>query len=180
MSPHPADSATLLSATAIEQLVQEELRRAQEQFTDWHHPFRELRFSHARRVLGQAHGDGTIKLSRLFIGTPAKKDLLDTIRHEFAHLIAGLRAGHGPRWKGVAQALGATPSSSGCSVCAALRERMDDAPFTLFAIMENGEEIALKPAWRRSRQYENYRFKTRGRQYFYQGQPVLAFRYRER
>ena len=37
--------------------------------------------------------------------------VLDTLRHEIAHAIAGPAAKHGPRWKAVAIRLGATPRS---------------------------------------------------------------------
>ncbi len=35
--------------------------------------------------------------------------VLDTLRHEIAHALAGPAAGHGPKWKAVALRLGATP-----------------------------------------------------------------------
>lgn len=35
--------------------------------------------------------------------------VLDTLRHEIAHALAGPKAGHGPRWKAIARRIGATP-----------------------------------------------------------------------
>lgn len=173
-------SQLLLSSDRIEEQVDIERQRAEAMFPRWKHPYRSVEFSRARRILGQAHHDGRVKLSMLFVGTEAQDDLIDTIRHELAHLIAGLPARHGPRWKNVAQALGATPRASGRALCDALSTRLDDAPFSLIAVMAGGEELVMKPAYRRSQQYLQYRYKAGHRDYFYRSEPVLYFRYVER
>lgn len=38
-------------------------------------------------------------------------ELVDTVRHEFAHVLAGEEAGHGPAWKAHAIRLGTTPKA---------------------------------------------------------------------
>ena len=157
-----------------------ELERARLLFPRWKHPYRDLSLTRAKRILGQAHSDGRIKLSRVFIGTHAMEDLQDTIRHELAHLIAGLRAQHGPRWKAVAAELGATPRAAGRALDAELVRRMEDAPYDLIAVMASGEEINLRPAFRRSTQYLDFEAGVGRRSYFYRGQAVLRFHYRER
>ena len=169
-----------LTEEAIHATFTDELARAERLYAHWEHPCTGLSFSRARRILGQAHGNGTVKLSTLFIGTPARRDLIDTIRHELAHLIAGLRAGHGARWRQIARNLGAQPRATGDARCEVLRRRMDDAPFTLYAVLAGGEEVAVKPAYRRSREYENYRYNRFGRRYYYRGEAVQYFRYHPR
>lgn len=173
-------SQLLLSPDRIEEQVEVERQRAEAMFPRWNHPYRGVEFSRARRILGQAHHDGRVKLSLLFVDTQARDDLVDTIRHEFAHLIAGLSARHGPRWKAVAQTLGATPRASGRALCDTLSARLDDAPFSLVAVMATGEELVMKPAYRRSQQYLQYRYRAGHRDYFYRGEPVLRFRYVDR
>lgn len=45
---------------------------------------------------------------------PADK-VLDTLRHEIAHALAGSAAGHGPKWKAIALRIGATPTACDAS-----------------------------------------------------------------
>jgi predicted SprT family Zn-dependent metalloprotease len=60
-----------------------------------------------RTALGRADfGARTIELNpRLLDRHP--EELLPTLVHELCHLVAGVRAGHGPRWRAAMQALGA-------------------------------------------------------------------------
>jgi len=51
-----------------------------------------------------------IEISRNHIARGTDSEVLDTIRHEVAHALAGRIAGHGPAWKSVAIMLGANPS----------------------------------------------------------------------
>lgn len=57
---------------------------------------------------------------------------------------------------------------------------MEDAPYDLIAVMASGEEINLRPAFRRSTQYLEFEAGVGRRSYFYRGQVVLRFHYRER
>lgn len=50
-----------------------------------------------------------IRISRDHIMKGTDEEVLDTIRHEVAHAIAGYGAKHGPIWQRVAIALGASP-----------------------------------------------------------------------
>ncbi len=111
------------------------------------------------------------------MGTTAVADLEDTIRHELAHLIAGIRYKHGPRWQHVATRLGATPRASGRSEDDVLHEKMSHARFTLIAIMENGEERTVRKVHRRSRRYTEYRLGRRGQRYHIKGDFVERFVY---
>lgn len=170
----------LLDKTVIGAVVLRELDRALTLFPDWAHPFAGLYFNRARRCYGQAHQDGRVVLSTLFIGTTALDDLEDTVRHEFAHLIAGIGERHGPRWRAVAKKLGAVPRAAGRSHSAELNARMNDAPWTLVAVLASGEERELKPAFRRNRRFANYRLGAGPQRYRCAGQDVLCFKYRRR
>lgn len=48
-------------------------------------------------------------------GHTDREELIDTVRHEVAHALAGYRAKHGPVWKKWAVAVGARPSSRSSS-----------------------------------------------------------------
>ncbi|MFT7287968.1 MAG: putative SprT family Zn-dependent metalloprotease [Halieaceae bacterium] len=166
-----------LTRSEIRGIVEQELQRALSRYPKWVHPYTGLEFNRARRTFGQAHRDGRVVLSDRFVGTAALTDLIDTVRHELAHLIAGIPAKHGPRWKAVAVALGAVPRASGRSVDAHLQQRMSDAPFTLIAEMRSGEELEIRKVFRRSRRYLDYRYGTKGQRYHIKGDWVERFHY---
>jgi hypothetical protein len=167
-----------LDETMIATVVLREVDRALGLYPRWAHPFAGLEYSRARRHYGQARSDGRLFISRQFIGTAALADLEDTVRHELAHLIVGVREGHGPRWKAVAAELGATPRAAGRSRCRHLDERLTTAPLMLVAVFEDGSELEVKPAHRRSRAYLDYRYNLRGKRYRVAGRWVQRFYYR--
>ena len=49
-----------------------------------------------------------IEIAEYYARNSPEESVLDTLRHEIAHAIAGPAAKHGPRWKAVAVRLGAT------------------------------------------------------------------------
>ena len=167
----------MLTEASIGELIEREYQRARELYPRWVHPFAGFSFSRSRRCYGQARHDGHMLISRSFLGTQAVADLEDTVRHEFAHLIAGIRARHGAPWRVIAQSLGARPRATGQSIDAGLNERMSDAPFTLLAVLQGGEERVLRKVFRRSRRYLDYRLGHRGQRYTVSGIAVERFRY---
>jgi len=50
-----------------------------------------------------------IEIAEYYARNSPPETVLDTLRHEIAHAIAGPAAKHGPAWKAVAIRLGATP-----------------------------------------------------------------------
>lgn len=116
-------------------------------------------------------------LSNTFMGTTAVDDLKDTIRHELAHLVAGIRFKHGPRWRQTAVRLGATPRASGRSQSVELHKKMSDAPFTLIAVMRTGEERIMRKVYRRARRYIDYRYGKGGLRYHVHGEFIDRFVY---
>lgn len=177
-----ATSAEDLVPTLTEGLIQvvvlRELDRAIARYPEWAHPFAGLEISRRmRRSFGQAHADGRLRISAQFLGTPALADLEDTVRHEFAHLVVGVREKHGPAWRRVARDLGAIPRATGRSRCDHLQGRMADGPFTLVAVMQSGEERVLRRVFRRSPRYRNYRFDRGGQRYRIGNEWVERFRY---
>lgn len=172
--------APMLDETIIGVIVLREVDRALSLYPQWVHPFSGLTFNRAHRCYGQAHRDGRIVISRVFVGTGALDDLEDTVRHELAHLIIGIDKRHGPEWRRVARRLGAIPRARGRAVSSDLASRMDDAPYTLIAVLESGEERELKTVFRRSRRYLDYRYRWGGKRYEVEGQIVKCFRYEER
>lgn len=74
----------------------------------------EVTFSKTKRALGRcffrAGEPERIDLSSYWLQYLPKEEVKDTILHEIAHAKAGIRAGHGPKWKRVASSIGANPS----------------------------------------------------------------------
>jgi predicted SprT family Zn-dependent metalloprotease len=52
-----------------------------------------------------------IEIAEYYARHSPEETVLDTLRHEIAHALAGPAAKHGPRWKAIAVRLGATPRS---------------------------------------------------------------------
>jgi predicted SprT family Zn-dependent metalloprotease len=63
-----------------------------------------------RRRLGAClYGKKRIEIAAYHAANSPAESVLDTLRHEIAHALAGPAAGHGPLWKAIAVRLGATP-----------------------------------------------------------------------
>jgi predicted SprT family Zn-dependent metalloprotease len=68
--------------------------------------------SDAKRRLGVCkYRTKRIEIAAYYARHSPEESVLDTLRHEIAHAIAGPAARHGPKWKAVAIKLGATPES---------------------------------------------------------------------
>ena len=66
----------------------------------------------AKRRLGVCkYRTKRIEIAEYYARHSPEESVLDTLRHEIAHALAGPAAKHGPRWKAVAVRLGATPRS---------------------------------------------------------------------
>lgn len=91
----------------------------------------QFRFNRARRRMGICFYEkeqiqvwpppfikqsGRIELSIHLVERNPVDEVRDTILHEIAHALAGPKAGHGPRWKSIARAIGARPER--CSLAA--------------------------------------------------------------
>jgi hypothetical protein len=72
--------------------------------------------------------------------------LIDTLRHEAAHALAGPRAGHGPVWKAMASTLGADPKS-----CVTLSHVGLQNHTTFKAVCVRCGKVYLSPVRRRNR-----------------------------
>lgn len=65
-----------------------------------------------RGVLGQANFDERlVRLNDVFVKQANAREIKDTILHELAHVLAGLKAGHGEKWERVAKTIGASPNA---------------------------------------------------------------------
>lgn len=65
------------------------------------------------RALGRCvYSRNEIELQRRYVQENSVEIVLDTIRHEIAHALAGHKAGHGPEWKMWAIKVGAVPEAT--------------------------------------------------------------------
>lgn len=66
----------------------------------------------AKRQLGVCkYRSKRIEMSEYYVVNSPVDSVLDTLRHEIAHALAGPAAKHGPAWKAIAVRLGATPKA---------------------------------------------------------------------
>jgi len=67
-------------------------------------------WNNRKRAFGVCHyRKKTIQLSTVLTATEPEHKVRDTVLHEVAHALAGASAKHGPRWREMARAVGATP-----------------------------------------------------------------------
>ncbi len=68
-----------------------------------------FRFDAAKRRAGLCRYDTkVISLSRHLTALYSPAEVTETVLHEVAHALAGPKAGHGPKWRRIAQEIGAT------------------------------------------------------------------------
>lgn len=94
------------------QEIQEFARQTMDTYGFKHIPFK---WDNARRRLGcvvfrrSDRQPLALSLSQVIVPHLSDADARDVVLHEVAHLIAGTRAGHGPKWKQACVAIGARP-----------------------------------------------------------------------
>ena len=120
---------------AAEALAQRELRRFP-QLADW-----SFGWNRRRRAHGLCRYDRRrIELSALLTARePDPALILNTIRHEIAHALAGPRAGHGPRWRAWAERVGCTHIAS--TRAASPEAEPLPARYVLVAIVDGQEQV---------------------------------------
>lgn len=124
--------------------------------------------SRTRRRLGVCkYRQQRIEVAEYYALHSPEESVLDTLRHEIAHALAGPAAKHGPKWKAIAVRLGATPRS---------------CESTGLAVVEPGDWRATCPGcrrtvhlYRRPRSLTGYRCKCPARSpltFEYVGEPA--------
>ncbi len=141
----------------------------------WCHEPQGIKVTHHKTKYGMADIDGWVYVNQAFVGTEAMQLLDATIRHELAHLCAGLQHGHGPHFKAMAHEFkadfGEHLKSESAQVHAAIGYK-----YLLFATLDNHQEIMFRRVHRKHRKYLNYQA-GRFRYLTINGQKVLSFRY---
>jgi predicted SprT family Zn-dependent metalloprotease len=100
-SDRPLAALERLGRAVLRHLRRERLTRLRDLAVVWN--------GRLRSTLGRAdYRGGTVELnSQLLDRNPA--ELVPTLVHELCHLAAGVRAGHGPKWKALMRACGEKP-----------------------------------------------------------------------
>ena len=71
-----------------------------------------FKWSNSKRVLGLCdYVNKTIYISRYHAKYSSRSNVIDTMNHEIAHIIAGSKAGHGDKWKRACSLTGARPEA---------------------------------------------------------------------
>lgn len=81
----------------------------------------QLAFNNSKRMLGVCkEGEKKIELSRVYVLQNTEKHVQDTILHEIAHALVGVKHGHNQVWRDMCKRVGATPAA--CDKSASLPE----------------------------------------------------------
>lgn len=125
----------------IEDIVWQELERAMKIRAQhqWALPYEGLEFIKAKTYYGKATHKGKLQISRIFLGTQERDQLIDTIRHEIAHLMCGMKAGHDANWRHAARLLGCRPRAS--QPMEGQLKETSKKKWRLIGILESGEEV---------------------------------------
>ncbi len=81
----------------------------------------EFGFNNSKRMLGVCkEGEKRIELSRVYVAQNTERHVQDTILHEIAHALVGVKHGHNQVWRDMCKRVGATPAA--CDKSASLPE----------------------------------------------------------
>lgn len=151
---------TIITREFIVATVDKEVERAQRIFLGrpWAHYFSRVEIKPLARAFGRASIYGVITINEHYVGTSDVDGLVDTIRHEIAHLHIGIRHGHGKPFKLTARALGCKLDREW------KRENAGDTlesigkshPYEIWAIDCDGGRHLVKTAVRISSKWRNY------------------------
>ncbi|WP_018984063.1 SprT-like domain-containing protein [Salinimonas chungwhensis] len=145
-----------------EEIIQAELSRclakARKAFLEahWAHPFSKLTVEMLATKYGEASRDGTIRISSAFLNTPALAQLTNTLLHEIAHLIVGLKQGHNKQFR---HALERLLESERLPSEALKQSIKNNTPYKyrLLAYTSAGQVLDLGGAYRRTKRYLQYK-----------------------
>jgi predicted SprT family Zn-dependent metalloprotease len=113
-------------------------------------------FDDAKRRAGAAtFGPNVITLSRSFVEHASFEEIENTILHEVAHAIAGLDAGHGPRWRMIARDIGCSAER-----CADMPESMPKGRYEATCSECGAEGLGWR--WRLSDRVRNHAVHNQG------------------
>ena len=115
----------------LEEFAREKI--AEHELWDW-----SFVWDRAQRRLGFCSPDKRISISKPLARLNSDSLMQDTVLHEIAHALAGVNAGHGPKWRKIARSIGAIPNT-GCKNAV-----KPPAPYKL--VCNNGHEY---PRYRR-------------------------------
>lgn len=121
---------------------------------------RELPQSLAKTICGQAHPNGEVHISRIFVGTTCLEGLRETLIHEFCHLITGLQHGHKAQFKRNLSALLALVGIDKELAATQKRELIDctkkQAKYHLIAVCFDGSEVEIGEFHKKTKKYTGY------------------------
>ena len=123
--------------------------------------------------LGKANIKGEVIITSDFIGIDDFQLLIDIVRHEIAHLIAGIEEGHNAYWKSVCDIIGCEPKAQGGASEAMLEKAFK---YRLIAVLRDGGEVVVDYKNRRSKKFLE---PDERREYSINGKVISSFYYEE-
>jgi len=129
--------------------------KAKHPLDKWKHQPKTLGFTEHKTKLGMATNTGVVLVNKAFIGTDAKAKLDFTIRHEFAHLAAGLHHNHNKVFRGYESYFGADTRIDYTSEIEQVQAKIG-YKYTVFAHLENGERKEAGQVHKKTKKYSEY------------------------
>lgn len=122
----------------------------------WDVPLTNVGMTNRKRAAGLASNKGDILINHIFVGTNLFDKLDDTIRHELAHLAAGVKHKHNHVWKRIAHAFGCDIHKTEHSEANEILTSKIQHKYWLIAITDTGERITIKSADRKAKRYTHH------------------------
>lgn len=172
----------MLTKEKVESIFHEELALAKVIWpSPWRHPFTELRWTKAKTAFGYAGSNGHILISEHFLYTTHEEDLRDTIKHEIAHLIAGIAAGHDDGFFFVYHKLGGKRTTVGHAAPTQMKKKMQ-RQWQLFGYLEDGRKVKFAASHNRKSKYVGYKYnpERHHERYTHNGNTITHFEYKKR
>lgn len=136
-----------------------------------------LGYTNHKTKYGLATPVGEVLINQAFIGTTAYKKLDHVLRHEFAHLAVGLDKHHNRYFRRVERLFGVDLSLDLSEEQNQVIAKTNPA-FKLIAHLQNGKEVDLGVAHRRTKKYTEYRHDQKGFMSIH-GVRIHRFEYRD-
>ncbi len=126
----------------------------------WAHQPTGLAFATHKTKYGMASSSGAVLINRAFIGTTALNKLDHTLRHEFAHLIVGIKEHHNSNFRRLEARLNLGHELDLTQEEDEIKKAVN-CKYTLIAHLINDTEVSLGGASRRTKRYTDYPAKGR-------------------
>ena len=167
----------MLTKALIDEIYNQELSIATTTYAInlWaHQPASSVAYIDSKTKLGLASCSGQISINTRFLATATKNLLINTLRHEISHLIAGVGQGHNKHFKRVASTL-EVKSNESFEELAVILSKID-FKYTVIAHFVDGGNQKIGGAHRKTAKYTRYNL-LENKNMSIEGRPIKEFEF---